>query len=174
MGNRKRLNFTADGAQKERWEKFVRENPEYDSLLEFFRKASEHEMKRGHPLEERQNPQSSRVELELSDIRDLIKEVQSEVAWIRKQMHDESDLNDIAREVSSHLPTSVDEILRRQAESLNTENEFVNTGTLHDLAEVVDEDPRVIEDAITYLKNNFIEVKETTTDAGTTHYYRVD
>jgi hypothetical protein len=173
MGERKRLNFTAEDSQKQRWEEFVENSKEYDSLSEFFRKASEHELKRGHPLEEQQSPQSTKIALELGDLRDLIEEIQSEIVWVRKEMHDESDLNNIAREVNEHLPTSLDEIIHRQYEDQEKEDEFVNTGSVHDLAEVVDEDPRVVEDAITYLQNNFIDVKKTTTEAGTTHFYRI-
>ena len=174
MGERKRLNFTATEEQKQRWEEYVENSKEFDSLSEFFRKASEHELERGHPLEERRDLQAEMTTEELQEVKASLKELQSEFAWVRKELYDESDLNEIAREVNMHLPTCVDDILERQHESLESKDEFVNTGTIEDLAEVVEEDRRVVEDAIKYLRNSFIEIRETTTEAGTTHYYRAE
>jgi hypothetical protein len=170
MSERKRLNFVVDESQKERWQEHVDSSPEYDSLSEFLRMASEHELERGHPLEERRQQLPAEVHQQFRDLQNQLSELQSEVAWIRKQLHDESDLNDVAREVSQALPESHNEVMQRQ-QRREDKDEFVNTGTVQDLARVTDEDARVVEDAITFLRNSFVEVQETRTEAGTTHYF---
>ena len=170
MPERKRLNFVVDESKKERWQEHADSCPEYDSLSDFLRMACEHELKRGHPLEERQQQLPTEVLQQFSQLQNQLGELQSEIAWIRKQLHDESDLNDVAREVSQALPESHNEVMQRQ-QRREDEDEFVNTGTAQDLARVTDEEPRVVEDAITFLRNSFVEVQETRTEAGTTHYF---
>lgn len=177
MPERERINFTADRRDVAEWRKFVRDNPEYENLSHFLRGAARLESNGKSPHESQPHDQlakqiSREITSEFETLQNQIEDLQQEVGWLRKQLHDETDLNEVAREVRRNLPSSVDEIMRLQKEDQENPDEFVNTGKLADLSQVVGEDSRLVEDAITYLRNNFIDVGETTTDAGTVHYYR--
>lgn len=179
MPERERINFTADQRDVAEWRKFAREDPEYESLSHFLRGSARLESNGkstngSQPHDQLAKQISREITTELETLQNQIEELQQEVGWLRKQLHEEMDLNEVAREVRRNLPSSVDEIMKRQKEDQENPDEFVNTGTLADLSQEVGEDSRVVEDAITYLRNNFIEVGETTTEAGTIHYYRRD
>jgi uncharacterized membrane protein len=107
-------------------------------------------LERGHPLKKREQQLPNEVLQQFRDLQNQLSELQSEVAWIRKELHNESDLNDVAREVNRALPESHNEVMERQQRQ-EREDEFVNTGTIQDIAQVTDEDERVVEDAITFL-----------------------
>jgi len=188
MVEKTQVNLQVNESQKARWEDYKDETGQFSTLSDLIRTSVETEIKRDEQDEETASPALAN---DVSDLKDELTEVRTDVAWLRKQLQDEVDVSDLAQEVFDLLeplpspsgPVEVPESIELDAGEykryLGAQAVIEPSGDDHErspqtanaLATRVGSQPKRVEDAIDHLQDQFLPVIEVEYQ-GQVHYFK--
>jgi len=184
------INLKVEGSQKEKWENYLEESHEFQSLSSLIRTSVETHIE--STGEEAVDPAPA-LSSDIQELKDDIDSIRNDVSWLRSQARDKDDISELAQEVFDSLevlpevdsnleiPEDADpERYRNQqaaaivitpSDQEEAGEEGANSQTIAALANRLNEDPNRIESAIEHLQDQFLPVVEVQLE-GERHYFK--
>lgn len=178
------FNFRLGDERKAKWEAYIDEHEQYETIADLIRGAVAAELNRGADGAPTGSPALS------NDVQKLVDEVErikKDVHWLRTQQQDAADISGLANEVRDDLielpdvsldvPQDVkdESTYRNQARAAaaltpSGPDEPTPSYTVEAIGERVRADPLLVNEALNHLKDQFIPITEVELD-GETHYF---
>lgn len=190
VAERTQINIKVDTEQKKSWESFLEETDQYQTVTGLIRGAVHSEMN-GESKNGESPPPA--LQNDLQDIRDRIKRVERDLAWLRNREQSDASIEDIAQEVYRSLTVlpepagplevpegmAVDEYRKHVGAQIeiepDSEEDQISNGQTHHtkqaIADRVGTEPDRIQDAINHLQEQLLPIVSVEYD-GQTHYFR--
>lgn len=180
MGKTKpRIHVRINGEQKENWKDYIEGHEHLRTLTDLVTLAVEEK------IEEDGEPQvlsSPGFETDLDELQSAVEEIRSDVSWLKEQQQEDIDMSDVSVEVFEALkvlpqpqegvPDDMDEDLFAARMVIHPDADSTNPQRAKDIAATVDMSPSGVEDAIEYLKEEYmLPVVEVEID-GQVHYFK--
>lgn len=177
MGEMVQVNIRVNESQKERWENYVEDTGEFETLTNLIRSGVEREIKRDDVGEMGSSPA---VGNDIQEIKDKLKTIRQDVGWLRRQEEEEEDISGFAQDVLKELeqlPEPTEPVEVPESVDMDLEEYRHWTGAqmviepsdadgdrypqrIEDIAERLGEREDRVEDAIEHLQDRLIPLIE--------------
>lgn len=162
------VNVSVGDGQKQRWEQYVGQTPEFRTTSELVRTAVEKEIDCDQDEEGQAEPPA--LAIDIQEISSEVQQIRRDVSWIREQEQQRNDVSELANEIYDQLE-SIPAHLRDETHGAITTIDMCGPQTVQALSEQVEAHPNEVRDALDVLYDNFHPITSKTID-GEVHWFK--